>query len=657
MTDSAIDHVSAGLKLFMAGDTASAAARFENALKLQPTQPDALHLLGVIAFQAGDPEKALPLIQAALAVQPAYADAESNLGAVLMAMGRWADAESAQRRAIALNPKPAAYHFNLGNILAAQKKLKDAIPAYSAALERQPVYAEAWNNLGTVHRDLEDAHSAFKCYKKAVSQRPTYTEAWYNLGNSHRDFGQLSDAEGALRKAIELSPTHAKAYNSLGNILSESGRSDQALSAFETSAKLEPTSQAIASNYLSCLQYVPGIDDNALGIAHTHWVGAFNDIFTAPQHSAPDKNPERTLNVGFISPDFGNHPCGYLSVRLFEYLVHKHIRPIVFSTRAPATEDDISQRIISTTEWHRVVQMSDAELARFIVDAKVDVLVDMSGHTSKHRLGVFGRKAAPLQMSWLGYVGTTGLPTMDYVIADRWHAPEGYTLPGPEKILRLADGYTCFDPPISSDALTALPAMKNGFVTFGSLNNATKLNAILIASYAAIMRQVQNSRIILAFRGLDDPGTKRWLLDLFHQHGIESNRIDIRGYAKRPKFLAIYNEIDLALDTFPYSGGLTTCEALWMGVPVVTFPGRTFAGRHSTSYMNNAGLADFVATDQATFEHLAINKAQDLAALSQLRASLRDRLLASPVCDGQKFAASFTDGLRQAWRNYCGVSP
>lgn len=650
MTGNATEHVAAGFRHIASGNIEAARLAFKQALGIDPNHADALHGLGILTYQEGQTAQAAELIQRALKSRPRFPDAESNLATVLASLGRLSEAEAALRRAIALNDKPAAYHFNLGNIVANLHRLPEAIESYKSALERQPEYPEALSNMGTAYRDLENLPAATKCYEKAVQQRPTYAEAVYNLANAYRDATRLSDAETYIRRVIALHPNNAKAHNSLGNILSESALSDEALASFQQASRLDPTSQPMASNVPSCLQYVAGIDDERLRAAHTHWVGQFNGLFTAPLHRIGDRNPNRPLRIGFVSPDFGHHPCGYLSVRLFENLNAASLKPIVFSTRRLAREDDVSARIAKTSEWRRITDMTDADLANEITAAKIDILLDMSGHTSGHKLGAFARKPAPVQMTWLGYVGSTGLPTMDYIIADRWHAPSGHEPAGPEKYLRLDDGYACFDPPADIGEVTPLPALKNGYVTFGCLNNATKLNPDVITSYATILKQTPGSRLMLAFRGLDDAGVKTRLLSLFQRHGIDTARIDIRGYSKRPKFLANYNDIDIALDTFPYSGGLTTCEALWMGVPVVTFSGRTFAGRHATSYMSNAGLIDFVASTRTDFEGLATQKAADLESLAKLRAGLRAKLSASPICDGKRFAESFEKAMRAAWK-------
>jgi protein O-GlcNAc transferase len=649
MTSAPDTDLAAGLRLLSKGDTQGAAKAFENVLRTNPAQPDALHYLGVIAFQSGQPDKAIALIEAALKAQPKNADAESNLGTVLMATGQLDKAEQALRRATFLKPGAAVFHFNLGNIIFSQARLADAEVAYRTAIQHQPDYPEALNNLGTVYRDLENLDAATTCYENAVKQRPTYAEAVYNLANAYRDAGRLSDAATLIRQALALNPSNPKAHNTLGNILSESARSDEALASFQAAMTLDPNSMGIASNVLSCLQYVDGIDAAKFRTAHADWAQRFSQFAPSPPPARARKTVDAPLKVGFISPDFGRHPCGFLSVRLFEHFDRAQINPIVWSTRRATREDDMSRRIAAVADWRRVEALTDNDLAAAITVADVDILIDMSGHTAGHRLGVFARKPAPLQMSWLGYVGTTGLQTMDYIIADRWHAPSGHDSSGPEQFLRLDDGYVVFDPPDTGD-VAPLPALRNGYVTFGTLNSPTKLNAKVFDSYAAILGRVQNSKLILRFRGLDDPGVSTFIRAQFKARGIDPTRFDIRGGATPAAFLATYNEIDIALDTFPYSGGLTTCEALWMGVPTVTFPGQTFAGRHATSHMSNAGLADFVARDRSDFENLAVAKANDLQNLAPLRAELRERVAASPLCNGSRFAASFTNAMRAAWQ-------
>ncbi|MDX2223515.1 MAG: tetratricopeptide repeat protein [Rhodospirillaceae bacterium] len=655
MIASSHDAVARAKAHLSAGRVAWAADELARAIETNPADAEALHLLGVVTFQLGRADEAERLIAAAVAHAPDFADAWANLATVRLALGLAAAAEAAQHRALELAPGNAVLHFNLGNLLAGSGRRADAIVAYRRAVGLAPTFADAWSNLGTALRDEDRLDDAIAAYRSAVEHAPDHTDARYNLANALRDAGDLSGAEREIRGVLSLKPDYAKAHNSLGNILSDMGRSAEAYDAFAEAVGLEPGWMPAASNLLSCAQYLPGGDAQTLARDHRRWADV-HGVAAAPP--AADfarivRDPERRLTVGFVSPDFGVHPVGYLSAALFDHLDSTLIDPVIFSTRPAVREDALSRRIAAQTEWLPVDGLSDDELAERIVARRVDVLFDMSGHTSGHRLRVFARRPAPLQISWLGYVGTTGLPAMDYVLCDSVHAPIGEICHGPERPLRLENGYVCYSPPADAPDVGPLPADRAGHVTFGCLNNPAKLNDEVIASFARILTDVRSSRLVLRFKGLEDPGVAGRIAAAFQRHGIDAARLSILGRAPHREFLATYNGIDLALDTFPYSGGLTTCEALWMGVPVATFPGATFAGRHAASHMTAAGLPQFISSDRTAFEASAVAWAGRIRELASVRADLRARLHAAPLTDGPRFAADFARTVRTAWRAWC----
>jgi predicted O-linked N-acetylglucosamine transferase (SPINDLY family) len=299
----------------------------------------------------------------------------------------------------------------------------------------------------------------------------------------------------------------------------------------------------------------------------------------------------------------------------------------------------------AATEWRDVIGISDERLAKQIRADGIDILFDLAGHTAHNRLLVFARKPAPIQITWIGYEGTTGLAAMDYLLADRHVVPEGTEHYYRERVLRMPDGYLCYDPPEAAPPVGPPPSSTKGYATFGSFNNPAKITAEVVAVWAEILRRAPNSRLTLKFRGLGDPTVKRRYLDLFASHGVAPQRLELLPWSPHAEHLAAYQQVDVALDPFPFSGSATTCQALWMGVPVITCPRETFASRHSLSHLSNVGLTETIARDFDEYVELAVSLTGDRPRLAALRAGLRQRMAASPLCDGKRFAANLASIL------------
>jgi len=401
------------------------------------------------------------------------------------------------------------------------------------------------------------------------------------------------------------------------------------------------------------MQYQSGVTLASLARAHAEW----DERHAAPHRASwkswdLDRDPDRPLRLGFLSPDLRRHPVGFFLARVFDNLDPHSCAVVCYHSRA--VRDAMSDRLAAkASRWHDVVGLSDDALAAQIRADRIDILFDLAGHTADHRLLVFARRPAPIQITWMGYVGTTGLKAMDYLLADRFHVPPAAEAHYCEKVLRMPAGYVCYDPPPSAPAVGPLPALERGFVTFGSFNNAAKLTPEVLALWAEIVGRVPGSRLLLASPALGGAIARDRIGSAFGAAGGDRDRLELRGSLPWPDLLAAYNTVDVALDPFPYSGGVTTCEALWMGVPVVTCPGETFASRHSLSHLSTVGLTETVAGDSREYADLAVRLAGDLSHLASLRAGLRDQMAGSPLCDGVRFARDLLSLLRDVWRQWC----
>jgi predicted O-linked N-acetylglucosamine transferase (SPINDLY family) len=629
-----------------------AVARFRAALELKPDFAEAHSNLGNAWKDQGKLDEAVACYRRALELKPDYADVHSNLGNAWKEQGKLDEAVACYRLALELKPEYAQVHYNLGVALEDQELLDEAVACYRRALKLKPDYAEAHNNLGVVFKDQELLHEAVACYRRALELKPDYAEAHYNLGNAWKDQGKLDEAIACFRRALELKPEYAKAHNNLGNAWKDQGELDEAVACYRQAVKLKPDYAEAHSNLLLTLQYCAGVTPAALAEAHAEYdrQHAASLRGAIAQHANVHVR-DGPLRLGFVSPDLKRHPVGYFLVRVLENLDQTQQQTICYSDGS--VKDALTHRLqAAATQWRDVKRMSDQRLAEQIRADQIDILFDLAGHTAHNRLLVFARKPAPIQISWMGYVGTTGLTAMDYILADRYQVPPETERHYCERILRMPHAYICYDPPAYAPPVAPLPALAAGRVTFGSFNNQAKLTPPVIRLWAKILQRLPDSRLVLKYPGMCDRCVAVRLTERFAGEGIEPDRVEFLDASQHADLLEHYNRIDIGLDPFPYSGGLTTCEALWMGVPVITCPGETFAGRHALSHLSNVGLTETIAHDLDEYMELAVSLAGDLQRLADLRAGLRQRMAASPLCDGKRFATELMARLHDVWEQW-----
>ncbi len=610
-----------------------------------PGIPDVLHLLGVIALQTDRPDAARQHLDRAVAAAPQSPELLALLGSALRGTGKAAEAGEILEKAFALAPDRPDILYTLGNALMDADRLDAAVDRFGRALELSPDYADAHYNLARVLRRLGRMEDARGHYEKAVALTPTQADALNGLGVTLNDMNRPDEALPQLLRAVELAPGFADAHGNLANTYTEIGDTEAAIRHLEEALKFSPHDPRIGSNLIMGKSYDPRYGPEDILAEARRW----NETHAKPLHShigphpnAPD--PERRIKVGYVSADFRRHPVGYF----FEGALAAHDKQnfeIFCYANSPAT-DEVTERFRAHADhWREIHALDDAAAARMVRDDGIDILIDLAGHTGNGRLTLFARKPAPVQATGGGLFSTTGMDAMDYILTDRFETPDGYDQYYSETVWRLPHGYVCYTPPDYAPPVPDLPAITNGFITFGCFNNLAKISADAVALWARVLDAVPGSRLLLRTHALKSPAARERLDD---------DRIVFTEGLPHKDLLGAYGEIDIALDPLPYSGGLTTVEALWMGVPVVTLSGETFASRHSTSHLNNIGLSELVTDSQDLYVETAAGLAGDPDGLADLRANLRERMKASPLCDTKRFARDLETAYRDMWRAWCG---
>jgi protein O-GlcNAc transferase len=599
-----------------AGRFSEAEALYRRVLEDDGSQADALHLLGVLLGQTGRLEGGIASI----------------------------------RQAIAIDPDAARYHCNLGHLLTEARQVREAIDACETAVSLKPAYAEAHNNLGVALCAAGRFDEAAATCREAVRLRPELAAAHSNLGNACRGLGLLDDAIDAYRRALDLAPGMADAHNNLGNVLKDAGRIREAVAAYRAALEIRPGFVEAHHHLVNTVHYDRAYDAADLGREARAWNerhGAALRTAAVAHRNDPDR--DRRLRVGYVSADFRQHPVGQNLLPLFG--AHDHREFEVFCYAGAARPDALTDRFRHLSDaWRDIGFVSDQGVADAVVTDGIDILVDLSLHIAGNRLGVFARKPAPVQVTFAGYPGTTGLDAIDFRFTDPFLDPPGgdddcYS----EESVRLPDTFWCYDP-LWDEPVGPLPATSRGMVTFGCLNNFCKVDEDTLRLWAGVMNAVPGSRLIL----LSPHGGHRGrVLNVLEQAGVAPVRVEFVDHRPRADYMRLYDGIDVGLDTLPYNGHTTSLDACWMGVPVVTLVGRTVVGRAGLSLSMNLGLQELVAWSPSGFVRTASELAGNLPRLVTLRAELRERMRHSPLTDGSRFARHVETAYRAMWRRWC----
>jgi predicted O-linked N-acetylglucosamine transferase (SPINDLY family) len=565
--------------------------------------------------------------------------------------GQLQAAEQAYRQILVSDPQRAEAWHLLGVVAHQLGNHQQAAEHIGRAIALQPDQAELHCNLGAVQQALADLAAAQASYRTSLSLKPDYATAHSNLGNVLKDLGKLDEAVACYERALEIQPDLALVHNNLAVALSGQGNLDEAVASYRRALELKPDLAQAQSNYLYTLYFCPSYDARRVYEEHRRW---------ERRHAAPlakfiqphsnDRSPCRPLRVGYVSPDFRQHPVGLFLLPLLAN--HDRENFEIFCYSSVERPDAITDRCRALAQaWRDLRGHSDEQVAQAIRDDQIDILVDLAMHMPGNRLLVFARKPAPVQLTYLAYCGTTGLGSIDYRLTDPYLDPADrdshlYS----EESFRLPETYWCYPDRGENPAVGPLPLEQAGHVTFGCLNNFCKVTTPTLAAWVRLLKALPEARLLLHAH----PGSHRdRLRDVLVRQGLLADRLDFVEYLPTDRYLRVYDRIDIALDPFPLGGGTTTCDALWMGVPVVTLAGQAAVGRGGLSILSNVGLTDLVAQDATAYIQIALDLARDRSRLTALRTGLRDRLRNSPLMNAPRFARNVETAYRGMWQRWC----
>jgi protein O-GlcNAc transferase len=631
-------------------------AALREAIRIKPDHAEAHSNLGATFHRQGKLDEAIAALREAIRLKPDYADAYSNLGCVLFDRHEHVEGEAALLHAIRIKPDYAAAHSNLGKARLHLGRPDEAVAAFREATRIKPDFAEGYSNLGCALFDRREYIEAEAALLHAIRIKPDLADAHCNLGNARHHLGKLDQAIGSCRQAIRFKPGYAEPYLNLGAGLVAQGKFDEAIASYHEAIRLKPDFYSASSALAFCMNYMENASVGALFEAHREWEERHGRLLPRADAHDNDRSPGRRLKIGYVSPDFRGHSVAYF----LEPLLQSHDRNAVevFCYAEVSWPDVATKRFEQLADhWTKTVGMSDEALAERIRSDGIDILVDLAGHTAKNRLPVFARKPAPVQVTWLGYPNTTGLDAIDYRLADDVTDPVGEADAfASETLVRLPGGFLCYGATNDAPTPETAPCLSKGFVTFGSFNNPAKLSGATLDAWAQVLTRLPTARLLLKAKPFADAATRALYLERLAERGVAADRLELIGWLPDSNaHLALYDRVDVALDPFPYNGTTTTCEALWMGVPVVTPRGDRHAGRVGASLLTQVGVTDLIADSIEAYVEMAVALAGDPARLADLRSSLRPRMAASPLCDAPGFARKVEEAYRTMWARWCAA--
>ncbi len=629
-----------------------ALSAFDGAVTRQPEHLGALLGLGKSLYQLGRRQEALDVFDAATKVAPENPKALLFKGRTLLDLERPLEAADHLSRAVELDPNRESY-LQKGIALTQLGRVDDALKSLDAALEIQPDLVLALFHKTNLLRKSGRLDEALATVMKAIEIRPEQAELWNSLGNVAKVSWRLHGARDAFKRALELDPSLDSAVNNLAGTYKGLAEFEKARRYYDQSLELAPKNLNFIGNLLFCANYDPHVSEDELAALHREMAERLEDGVVPKSDFANDRTPTRCLRIGLVSGDLGRHPTGYFLEGVLRHARRAEVTYICYSNRVK--EDDVTARLRGYADgWRPIHGLSTQDLCDLVAKDEIDILIDLSGYTADTRLDCFAHRPAPVQMTWLGSCHTTGMSTMDYIIMDPHYVRSGDEHLFTEEFIRLPDIRWVYKLRDHLPEVAPPPVLRNGHITFGSFNNLTKVNEAVITLWAQVLKAVPDAKMTVSWRSLGEAKERERIADRFHQYGIDTDRLLLTpGKQNGNTVFDDYGDVDIALDAFPFSGCITTCEALSMGVPIVTLPGVRPASRQTYGFLKAIGRDAWCAESSDAFVAIAAKLASDPDDLAAMRRDQRQRMLASPMCDAARFAGHLEAAFRDAWIKWC----
>ncbi|MAO63645.1 MAG: hypothetical protein CL666_01465 [Balneola sp.] len=638
-----------GIAFVQKGEYGMALSFLNEALSQGSDEPETYHAISICYFNMGQYEESEEYANKALDRNPEFFKGWLHLGSLYRAQAKLDDALKCFQKANQIDNSSASVAYRIGEIYNDQGDLNKALELFNITLKIDKGYLNAYLAKADILKKQNKYRESEDTIYEVLSLEPRNVPAKVLLAELHKHEGNYEKAIELYKRLIEQYPKMAGARMNYALCMQELGEFEESeknyLQAFEDA----PTEFESLSNYLMGLHYNPKSTKEEIFEEHKLWDQNFapaeRPARPIPFNTAVDKK----LRVGFISGGFRTHPVGWMITKALENLPKDQFETYCYTTHN--RYDQITKKIHAATDkWQSVIGYDDKVIARMIREDEIDILVELSGHSADTRLKTVALEPTPVIVKWVGGLfNTTGLKSVDYLITDHQETPAGEEEFYTEKLVRMPDDYICFLPPEYAPDVAALPAKEKDYITFGCFNNPTKVNDEILEKWAEIMNRVPKSKLFLKSKQYDTEVLRERIIETMKACGISEERLKFEGQSPHDELLGSYNSVDIALDPWPYSGGLTTCEALWMGVPVITKPGPTFAGRHSATHLQNAGFPEWIVDTWDKYIEKAVELASDTGNLAEIRTGIREKVANSPVCDGERFGAHLSNAFREMW--------